>query len=343
VSKSDSDDAKKDPHALTEKENKMLERSVDSYRVNVLKNLYLENSKNGVVSVDNSYLIETPLSFNDLKDFRHPYLDMMVSKLTKKERDEIVESKKENQAKQARYQSILNTAMKYAMASANYYETRLQYEILTKDYYHSLNQAFPFASLMLEDGKIRPPLIEEIGYSRTKQDRRTIRKIRKRFSIAEQSEVILNPPTFMDEFFNLLTSKPKPPSIYMLPITEEELVYWQKGIVNGWIQGVKLAHKVIRSDIRMLTRRSLGYIRFHTLVDRGIVSMPDSQNVEVGTNSRGDIVNIGESIFEIIRLPQLNDSEQNWIAIPQADDIFDKLTQEDVNELSEQLLMLDGM
>jgi hypothetical protein len=329
--------------ALDKKEQKMMDRNVDSYRINVLKNLYKENSKNGVVAVDHSYLISSPLTFKELSNFSHPYLNIMVSQLTEKERDEIVESIREEQQKQARYQSIMNTAMKYAMASSFHFETRLYHDELTNEYYNYLSQAFPFSSLMIADGKIRPPLIEEIGFTTTIEDRRTLRNIRKRFRIAEQSEVIIKPPTFMDEFFNLLTEAPKPPNIYMLPINDDELSYWQKGIMNGWIEGVKLAHRVIRSDIRLLARRSLGYIRFHVLVDRGVVSMPDSQNVAVGTNARGDIVNIGESIFEIVRLPQLNDKEQDWIAIPQVDDIFDKLTQEDIDFLSDELLLLDGM
>lgn len=338
-----SQDINKENTELDEKEQKMMERNVDSYRINVLKNLYVEKSKNGVVKVDHSYLIKEPMSFSEVSEFTHPYLQVMVSQLTEKERDEIIESIREEQAKQGRYQAILNTAMKFAMDSAFHYETRMFHKKLMEDYYHSMTQAFPFNSLMLSDGKIRPPLIEEIPYTQTLEDRRTIRYIKKRFRIAEQSEVIIRPPTFLDEFGNLLTPRPKTPNIYMLPINDEELEYWQKGIMNGWIEGVKLAHQVIRSNTRLLARRSLGYIRFHVLADRKVISMPDSQNIQVGTNSRGDVVNIGESIFEIVQLPQLNDNDIDWVAIPQVDDIFDKLTEEDVNILTEELFILDDM
>lgn len=333
----------KDATKLSLEEQQTLERNSDSYRINVLKNLYVQNSRNGLMSVDKTYLIKEPMSFKEISDFSHPYLNIMVSQLTKKERDDIQESIREENAKQGRYQAIINTAMKFAMDSAFHHETRMYHDSLMGEYYHNLSQVFPFASLMLENGKIKPPLIEEVPYTATIEDKRTIRYIRKRFRIAEQSEVILRPPTFIDEFSNLLTPRPKAPNIYMLPIDDEELKYWQKGVLNGWVQGVKLAHKVIRSNIRMTARRNLGYIRFHIIADRGIVSMPDSNNVAVGTNSRGDVVNIGESVFEIVRLPTLNDSEQDWIAIPQVDDIFNELTDEDVAELTDELLYLDSM
>ena len=45
-------------------------------------------------------------------------------------------------------------------------------------------------------------------------------------------------------------------------------------------------------------------------------------------------VNIGESVFEITDLPRFNDNEMTWIALPQVDDIFEKLTEDDVRSLS---------
>ncbi len=51
----------------------------------------------------------------------------------------------------------------------------------------------------------------------------------------------------------------------------------------------------------------------------------------------GNVVNIGEGIFEITEMPQLNDYSGEWIALPIVDDIFDKLSDKEINKLMNEL------
>lgn len=321
-------------YKLTEDEKTILDKSTLSFQANQLQDMYAQTALSNPTSFDRSYMIEQPLNMTEALDFRHPYLKILVSDLTEADRKAILESIQNEQTKYQRYKSIMVTAMKFATNAALYERTRKFHENLLKKRYGYMTQIFPFHALTLENGKIRAPVIEEIGFTQTIEDKRTRRDIKKRYRIKRQAEVINAPQTFMDFFGNLLTEKPKAPNVYMLPLNPEELEYWRKGILNGWGEGNRLANEIIRADLRAAMSEFTGQLRFHYLARAKIISRPTSQNITVGTNANGMSVNIGESLFEITQLPQFNDKELEWLALPQVDDIFDELTKEDVEALS---------
>lgn len=319
---------------LTERERKQLERISDRKRIQDLQKLYAETANAGHVAVDHAYLIDSPMTLNQILDLSHPYFIAMYNSLTTLDKETISESVKEAGFRSARYQAIMNTALKFGMQAGDHYTSTKNY-IRLQTSLKGLSEALPFHMLMLADGKIKPPLIEIIGHSSMLEDQRTRREIKRRFQIIQQAEVIHTPPTYMDFFFSLKTERPKSPSAMLLPVNEEEMSYWQRGIRSGWAEGVKQAEMNTRNYARNMVRHLYGYLNYKTLHERGVITAPSFQNLIVGTNSRGDVVNIGESIFEITELPQLNDNDQDWLALPQVDDIFDKLTDEDVRELTE--------
>jgi hypothetical protein len=331
------EEKKSDPYELTAEEEDLLDKTTLSYRANKLKDMYAKMAINNNAKFDRAYLLQEPLTFEEVVDFRHPYLNILISDLTESDRDAIIEMMRDKEAKYQRYRSIMLTAMKFATDSALYEQTRNFRQKLTEEYYDEMVQIFPFHMLALESGKIRAPVIEEIGFTREIESKRTRREIKKRYRIARQAEVMNEPQTYMDFFENLMTKKPNPPNVYMLPLNEDELEYWRKGVLNGWVEGTRLANEIIRSDIRMALREIIGQLRFHYLARAKIISMPTSKNINVGTNSNGLAVNIGESVFEITQLPRFNDRELSWIALPQVDDIFNVLTQQDVDELTTHL------
>ena len=332
----DGDDSKPVDPTLTIKEQRRLEQLVDRTKVDELQSLYAEYG-DGSVKVDHSYMLERPLTQEEVLNFNHPYLQIHLSQLTEKERDDIIESIQQDAQRKARLTAVMNMGMRYGHKAGLYYEAHNYFDRIRGDLYHKLTEAYPFDSLMLAGGKIKPPLIEEIGYSETIEDKRRIRKIKKRYQIEEQAEVILKAPSVLGFFTNLKIPKPTPPSVYLLPINEDELSYWKKGVMNGWLEGVRYAHKIIRFDYREMARTLNGYVRFHVLHDRGVINMPSYQNLNVGTNAMGNVVNIGEGVFEITEMPQLNDNSDEWIALPVVDDIFDKLSDEEIDKLMNEL------
>lgn len=327
-----------EPYALNEKEQKRLERLSDRRRVEALQKLYEDTAQSGKIKFDHSYLIDKPMTLEEVKELNHPYFTALYNDISAYDKEIIEESVTKDGFKSARYQAILNIAMQYGMQAGDHYTTNHYFERFKNELYPGLSQAFPFQALMLADGKIKPALIEEIGYTSRIEDKRTRRDIKKRYEIAEQAEVIHTSPTIMDFFITLRSKRPKLPTAMLLPANESEMEQWRKGVLSGWTEGVKQASMSTRHHVRNLIRTFYGYLRFHELHDKGMITMPTYQNLTVGTTSRGDLVNIGETVFEITELPQINGDEQEWIALPQIDDIFNKLTEEDVNALSETLL-----
>lgn len=322
--------------ALTVKEQVQLERMADRKRIESLQKMYSETGA-GSVAFDHTYLIDKPMKMEEIRDLTHPYFTALYEGLSSYDKEAIDESVKEGNFQSARYQAILNVALKYGMQAGDHYTSNMRFERFKNELYAEYSEAFPFQAFMLAGGKIKPPLIEEMDFSSTIEDKRTRREIKKRYQIAEQAEVIHVAPNFLEFFANLRSERPKMPSAMLLPRNEEEMKFWKRGVVNGWAEGVKQAEMNTRFYTRNLIRTFYGYIRFHALHDKGMITMPTYNNLVVGTTSRGDIVNIGETVFEITELPQINGNEQDWLALPQVDDIFDKITDEDLRELSEEL------
>jgi hypothetical protein len=330
-------DEEKNVYKLNEDEREELNKESDSHRVNVLKNLYLDTSRSGQMKFDTAYMVEKPMTMHQVANLSHPYLRHLLSQQTERELEDIERSIESDDSREHRKQAIFNTALKYGMEAGLYYTGRTVFNAYKDDLYYAMSETYPYHALMLDNGKVKPPVIEKVGFSSEIENRRTIREKKARYRIVEQSEVTNGTPSFLDHFQNLLLPPPSDPNLFLLPIDEYEMRQWRKGALNGWVQGVKMARQIITANIRKNHRTFHGYLTYHALADANIVTRPDSQNTLVGTTSRGDILNIGESVFEITRLPQLTDDSQNWLALPPVDDIFGELTADEVNRLSREI------
>ena len=330
-------DKSNEKYELNKKEEEIVDTSLNSFRVNELKELYSETAKKRAINFDRKYVKDVDYDFRSTVDFNHPSLGMLTTEITEADLQAIQEIRNESQAQDMRNQTIMQSAFHFAYSAAYYKRTRDKHdELVAKDKLYS--QIFPFHMLTEDEGRVKPPVILEIPFSREIENKRTIRETKRRYRIAKQAEVILRPPTYLDYFNNLLTKKPDLPSVYMIPLNDEELVYWRKGVMHGWVEGNEKANIVIQQDIRTLFSEFIGMLRYHAQANAKILNRPSTKNTHVGTNARGNVINIGESVFEITRLPEFNDDDVNWIALPEVDDIFGDLTQEDINELTSEVL-----
>jgi defect-in-organelle-trafficking protein DotC len=333
--KEQNDSAEK--YELSNKEEDIVDTSIKSFKVNELKDLYSETAKRRAINFDRKYVKEADYSFRSTVDFNHPSLNMLVTEITETDLEAIQEIQRENQAKDMRNQTLMQSGFQFSYAASYYSRTRNKYESLLADS-KRLSQALPFHILMLAEGKIKPAVILEIPYSEEIEDKRTIRKKKRRYHIASQAEVILRPPTYLDYYNNLLTKKPELPSIYMIPLTDEELVFWRKGVMHGWVEGNAKANLVIEQDTKKLFADFVGMVRYRALARANVLTSPTFKNTNIGTNARGDVINIGESVFEITSLSTFNDDDLTWLALPQVDDIFDELTNENIEEITQEIL-----
>ncbi len=324
-------------YELNKKEEVIVDTSLSSFRVNELKELYSETAKKKAIKFDRKYVKDVDYDFRSTVDFNHPSLGMLTTEITESDLEAIQEIQRERQARDMRNQTIMQTAFHFSYAASYYKRTREKHEeLVNQDKIYS--QIFPFHMLLEDEGRVKPPVVLETPFTREIEDKRTIREKKRRYRIAKQAEVVLRPPTYLDYFNNLLTKKPDLPSIYMIPLNDEELVYWRKGVMHGWVEGNAKANIVIQQDTRMLFRDFVGMLRYRAQANAKILTRPTTLHTNVGTNARGDVINIGESVFEITQLPTFNDNDINWIALPEVDDIFDDLTQETIDELTQEVV-----
>jgi defect-in-organelle-trafficking protein DotC len=324
-------------YELNNQEKEIVDTSLKSFKVNQLKDLYSETAKRRAVNFDRKYVKEVDYSLRSTVDFNHPSLGMLVTEITEDDFEAIQEIQKENQARDMRNQTLMQAGFQFSYAAAYYSRTREKYDELVNDS-QRLHQAIPFHILTLAEGRIKPAVILEIPYTEEIEDKRTIRTKKRRYRIDSQAEVILKAPTYLDYYNNLLTPKPSLPSVYMIPLTDEELVFWRKGVMHGWVEGNAKANIVIEQDTRKMFADFVGMIRYRALQRANVLTTPTFKKTQIGTNSRGDIINIGESIFEITSLSSFNDDDISWITLPEVDDIFGELTEETIQELTSEIL-----
>ena len=327
-----------EPSEMTTNENDRLSNTVKSIDNNYLRELYRKNGEFGQSTFDYDYLLDEPINIDEVRDFTHPFLKKRMSELTQEDKDKIIKSVSDENSKQLRLNSILNVAMQYGVESALYFRGK---EFLKKldENEAQLMQAFNYRILMLGNGNIKPAVIDKVDYSLQTEDKRTQRKIKTQYKLVEQSELVIGAPSHVDFFVNLNFRKPKAPNKYLIPVQEDEKKAWRRGAELGWSEGIQQADQIIQHDTRSLLRNYLGSIRFHILLKMNVVTEPTAVETTIGTTASGSVLNVGESVYDLVNLPNFNDNEMEWSALPLIDDIFDELSQ---STLDEMLVELDA-
>jgi len=321
------------PSDMTSNEEDRLGSTVKSIDENYLKNLYQENGSFGYDSFDYDYLLDEPINIEQVKDFTHPFLQKRMSELTPEDKKRIIKSIADENSRQLRLNSILNVAMQYGVESALYYRGK-EFQRFLDENQASLMQSFNYEMLMLGNGKIKPAVIDKVDYSLATEDKRTQRKIKTQYKLVEQSELVQDAPSYVDFFVNLNFKKPKTPNKYLIPVENDEKRAWRRGVELGWVEGVQQADQIIQHDTRSLLRNYLGSIRFHILLKMNVVTEPTAIETTIGTTASGNVLNVGESVYELVNLPNFNDKELEWNALPLIDDIFDELSEATLQELT---------
>ena len=326
------------PSEMTVNEQSRLSSTVKSIDDNYLNELYRENGEFGHSTFDYDYLLDEPINIDEVKDFSHPFLKKRISELTPDDKARIIKSIADENSKQLRLNSILNVAMQYSVESALYFRGKEFQKKLTQNE-AQLMQAFNYEMLMLGNGKIKPAVIDKVDYSIQTEDKRTQRKIKTQYKLVEQSELVLDAPSHVDFFVNLNFRKPKSPNKYLIPVQDDEKEAWRRGVELGWSEGIQQADQIIQHDTRSLLKHYLGSIRFHILLKMNVVTEPTAVETTIGTTASGNVLNVGESVYELVNLPNFNDREMEWSALPLIDDIFDELSN---STLDEMLVELDA-
>ncbi len=162
----------------------------------------------------------------------------------------------------------------------------------------ALDRIFHFGPLLLDHGRVLPPVIASIrGGVRLDSARRGSSVIQD-YRILKPARLISMPPSWRSY---LLRSFPPLSRIsrLLLPKNDREWRVWRAAVRQGWAQGTREAVVVYESELHSLTRDYIGMVRFHVLATQKIVSVPVLATGNLGIVVNGKRLAIGQRIFRI--------------------------------------------
>jgi defect-in-organelle-trafficking protein DotC len=300
---------------------RILETNTKLSKKDFMIEYYKGKASSGRVETTNPFMIEEPLSINDIALLNHKMFDNRMSNLDDYDLDQIAKDSINSKYKSLREDSVYNEAVKLGIQNALYKVLYDFKKVTLVSVGNEYRQIFNFEELMIANGKVKPPVILELGGGVEKE---TILKLRSQdasYFVFAQAEVALRAPSYLD-YLSFEPIKPQSPETLLMPINNKERTLWSRGAKEGWILGIRQANSIINEGLFSLARDYLGIQRFHMMNEAGIISMPAFEKMNIGTTTDGTNLNIGEETFKIAILPAFNAETQAWRALPRIDDFL---------------------
>lgn len=208
-----------------------------------------------------------------------------------------------------RMQSIRETAMSVGARTALAWKA-VEINRMLQERQPYLDGVFNFQGLLLEK-EILPPVLIEARNELTLDDPHNIRVADRTYKILRQARFVTAAPSWR-EYLVMSESKPEPPDLAMLPSSPDERVAWQKGIVEGWAEGVNQANLIYEENLARLKRDYQGMVRYRMLLAQNMVSAPQVAQRDLGITGGGEKLSVNDRILTIKALPSLKADSENW-------------------------------
>lgn len=268
-------------------------------------------SNNNVTQDTNS---KKPETIDDIKNLKTPELKKNVMRVNSNDVNSYLKNLAKKDSENVRDETIFVEALKYGTQSALYYRS-YQINNFLKKYSHMMDSTFVFQPLLLAHGKVVPPVILEGEKSMFQNGDTSYTEVDKTFKIYKQAR-ILNTPLTWRTYVDYHPSKPDLPDKFSLPLNSHEDKIWSEGTTKGWEMGLKQANDIFDQQIKELEIDYVGMVRYHLLLKAGIVNNPIMTKLNLGINKDKQTINIGETKFEITKLPDFNSDANTWKALP---------------------------
>ncbi|AOV17482.1 hypothetical protein BJI67_10795 [Acidihalobacter aeolianus] len=189
-----------------------------------------------------------------------------------------------------------------------------------------LDAAYDFASLLLDGGRVLPPVIEQDDASYRQQGNDMAVTAQTTWHILRQARIVSTAPNWRNYLY-LVCTPPLKPNPVLLPggaggssgassassgsfgvgssgdsgeprFSSDEAA-WRAGAKMGWKLGIEQADEAFDLGLHRLTRDYAGMPRFWWLDHRGVVSTPILAKGEVGVKVDGRTLSVGETVFRL--------------------------------------------
>lgn len=161
-----------------------------------------------------------------------------------------------------------------------------------------LSQTYDFKHLLMDDGKVLPPVIVEADGSFSVQNDSEAVATQRTYKIVKPARIVGGAPSWRDYLY-----KDYPPAKQVnqaiLPKNGAESRRWRKYVRKGWKEGVAQANRVFRIALSRLTRDYLGMLRFKRLAMANVVSAPMLAAGKVGIVVGHHRLQVGQKVFRL--------------------------------------------
>jgi len=299
---------------ITDKEENESDAERKERKASDNERLQLNKTPNINVSTDIPYDLE------QIKSLRIKELDGKVYRVEEEKVSDFLKKRIQNEKTNPRYDSIYMEGIKFGTQAGLYYRASQVNKFIDRNK-TLLSRTANFQPLLLANGRVVPPIITETKNEVNNESLYTLRSVDRAYQIREQARVINTPLTWMDY---LLLSPPKPilPNESLLPLNEKEDSYWRDGVERGWVYGLTQANSIYIENIRKMERDYIGMVRFHLMLEKGLISSPVSSSVNLGVTGNDKDMNVNEVIFNIDQVPKFNRNAETWKALPEVDDLL---------------------
>lgn len=206
-----------------------------------------------------------------------------------------------------RQRAILQAAESFG-SQAGYCAGVNQWNQWAENHARVLDRAYDFASLLVDGGRVLPPVILEDSDSYHQKDRALAVTAQTTWHILRYGRIVSVAPTWRDYLLQSC-APPLKPNPVLLPKTDADQAAWKAGIRKGWAMGERSARKGFQLNLHRLTRNYAGMLRFWLLHQRGVMSAPVLATGTVSMRVNGRTLSVGERIFRLtgagsFRMPQ---------------------------------------
>lgn len=247
--------------------------------------------------------IDTPPAYVSPATTSAPDIDSILSmKAGDPEKKTLIET--------VRAQAVHDAGETYA-AQSGYCAEAKRIALDTNNKSASLDRIFNFSALLLNGGRVLPPVIEEAGSSFTQKTDNVAVTATTTWHILSYAKIVSAAPDWRN-YLSLICVPALKPNPALLPKDSNDKIAWESGVHAGWAAGIDQADSSYKIAMHTLVRDYTGMMRFNLLQSRGVVSTPILSTGEVRIRAEGRDLSVGETIFRLTDSGHFNQDDAKW-------------------------------
>ena len=163
-----------------------------------------------------------------------------------------------------------------------------------------LDQVYNFQPLLLNEGKVLPPVIERADNTYQQSGDNEAQVTDTSYKILRPAKIVPVAPNWRNYFPSASTFvSTMSPDPALLPKTDKDKAVWKTGVQDGWNAGLAQANQMAEIDLNRLETDFVGMIRFKKLALQGMVSIPTLADGSLGIVVNGQSLAVNDTVFRL--------------------------------------------